>query len=253
MTEGNGPPQTRVFTLVESLDEQWIKLPLPIMQQCGPAVQTVGGLLKITSRETFVTVDVIAEQARLPVATVRKHLKILHDAGWIQNLGRQRTRAGILRRTATIKLRSDCCQLPYGALPWWACGTPKLKWSSQALFSVLMSQLMGLKAASDRNSLSGCLELEDYLVDCSMAAQFRWGIPRLMEYTGLSRPSCVSAKRELQKHGIIFVECDDWQSPHSITLNTDLSVTIKPHSPGRVTIHLRDSRMLSPSQNLVNT
>lgn len=92
--------QPEYIRLVDSLAEgQWIKLPLAVMKDVGPAVQTLGGLLRVTNKETYIETATIAGHARLPVATVRKHLVTLDARGWIDNRGRQETRRGRLRRT----------------------------------------------------------------------------------------------------------------------------------------------------------
>ena len=94
------------ISLLDSLTTtaEWLKLPVAVMVRSGPAAQTLAGLLKVTNRETYTAVATIARKARLPVKTVRKHLKTLHDDGWIEHQGRRPTRRGFLRRTATIKV-----------------------------------------------------------------------------------------------------------------------------------------------------
>src|SRR5438045_296783 len=99
-----GSESPRQFGLIESLDREWLKLPTAIMNDVGPATQTLAGLLKIASRETFVETAKIAHQARVPLKTARKHLQTLADKGWITNAGRGRTRRGAARRTCTIRL-----------------------------------------------------------------------------------------------------------------------------------------------------
>ena len=56
-TDGHGRQH---ISLLESLDGEWIKLPLAVMQDVGPAVQTLGGVLKVTNKETYVAVVEIA-------------------------------------------------------------------------------------------------------------------------------------------------------------------------------------------------
>ena len=53
-------PSPKYVSLVDSLSSEWLKLPLVIMQDVGPAVKTLGGLLNITNRETFSPVEEIA-------------------------------------------------------------------------------------------------------------------------------------------------------------------------------------------------
>ena len=86
-------PSPKYVSLVDSLSSEWLKLPLVIMQDVGPAVQTLGGLLNITNRETFSPVEEIARRSRLPFNTTKKHLVTLNAAGWIHNAGRGHTKA----------------------------------------------------------------------------------------------------------------------------------------------------------------
>jgi DNA-binding MarR family transcriptional regulator len=145
------------ISLLESLNSEWLKLPLRIMQDVGPAAQTMGGILKLTNRETFSSVSDIAHKARVPIGTARKHLLTLDANGWIQNRGRQHTRRGAPRRTATIALTSKAktAATEYAVLPWWTCCSirkvGKLPWSAKAVLSVVMARLMSLKAVVERD------------------------------------------------------------------------------------------------------
>lgn len=58
------------ISLEEMLDQQWLRLPHAAMVEAGPASQTLGGLLEITNRETFVTTAAIAAAARVPCREV---------------------------------------------------------------------------------------------------------------------------------------------------------------------------------------
>ena len=98
------PEPQEEISLLDSLEGEWIKLLVAPMQDVGPAAQTLGGLLKITSSQTFRPVSDIAVAARVPARTVEKHLVTLHNAGWIINKKRQPLKNGWLRRTATIAL-----------------------------------------------------------------------------------------------------------------------------------------------------
>ena len=144
-SEGHG----HQITLLDSLEGNWLKLPEAIMRDCGSATQTLGGLLAITNRETFVSQSRIAAGAHLPISTVRKHLVRLHDSGWIENGGRERIRGGALRRTATIRITKKGREnlKPYGFLPIWACHSGQLRWSARAVLSVWMARLCSLKSA----------------------------------------------------------------------------------------------------------
>ena len=151
-------PPVRHISLIDSLAEEWLKLPFAVMRDVGPAAQTLGGLLKHTNKETFVTAKDIASKARLPLSTVRKHLVTLDEHGWIENAGRERTRTGRARRTCTIKITQKTRDMmePYACLPWWACcnisKVGRLPWSSKAVLSVVMARLMSLKAAAIESS-----------------------------------------------------------------------------------------------------
>ena len=57
----------RHISLIDSLADGWLKLPFAVMRDVGPATQTLGGLLKHTNKETFVTAKDIAGKARRPL------------------------------------------------------------------------------------------------------------------------------------------------------------------------------------------
>ena len=199
--------------LLDSLDGEWIKLPFAIMADVGPAVQTLGGLLKITIKETFVATADISTAARVPLGTARKHLVTLDARGWIENQGRQKTRSGRVRRTATLKISKQTRDKlePYGILPWWACcqirKVGKLPWSAKAVLSIVMARLCSLKAAVETGQGAG-LDEDDLVGSIeSMGSEdrFRFSLDHLAQHTGLTRESVVAAKRWLHKVGII-----DW-------------------------------------------
>jgi len=240
---------TERLSLLDSLnrDGRWIKLPFLAMQEVGPAAQTLGGLLAITKRETFTSVASIAEHARLPVGTVRKHLITLDYCGWIRHKGRGLTRAGYLRRTATIAIRKraiNAARDSYGVLPWWACCSirrfRRLPWSTRAVLSVIMARLMTLKAAAEEQDGHG-LEADDIIGSIDNMGgddRFRFGLKSLAGQTGLSRDSIISAKRWLDRAGIVRWRGQD-PSP-GVTTPTDLLVpnwgflvVVTPASPGR--------------------
>jgi len=219
-TPKNDGPQE--ISLLESLDGEWIKLPLEVMRDIGPAAQTLGGILKMTSRETFSAAADIALKARLPLATVRKHLATLGTTGWINNKGRGHTPSGKPRRTATISITKKTLdaidgeanpdKLLYGFLPWWACCSVhkvgKLQWSAKAVLAVIMSRTMALKAAAQRDNED--ITEEDELI-CQFANmggddRFRISLRSLTTQTGLTHDSVTRAKRVLHRLGIL-----DWQ------------------------------------------
>lgn len=211
--------------LITSLRAPWIKVPYSVMRDVGPAVQTLGGLLRITTKQTFVPLSAIATSARLPLATARKHIATLDAQGWVANSGRQRTPRGAPRRTCTLcvtKKTRDAIDrkqehpdepLLWGVLPWWACcagGTVEMPWSARALLSVVMAKLMSLRAVVDREDGKADLTSEDYWESFenlgSLDARFSFTLNDLSSLTGLSRHSIIEAKRLLHRKKII-----NWQ------------------------------------------
>ncbi len=224
------PPAVKRYTLLDSLDPaaEKLKLPLPIMRDVGPAVQTLGGLLRMTNRETYCPVADIARSARVPVATCRKHLATLTDNGWIKNQGRQHTRRGAPRRTSTIivtKQTTDALE-PYGLLPWWACCSirrvGRLPWCARAVLSVVLARLAALKSAVERQD--GCgLDADDLEVSIEAMGgdeRFRFGLDWLTAQTGLTRESVISAKRWLNHRSGILDWMGDWTRP-GVATTTD--------------------------------
>ena len=204
------PPPRDEISLLASLNGEWIKLPLLVMRDVGPAAQTLGGILKITNRETFVSAGKLAHRARLPVATVRKHLATLRNKGWVDNVGRCDTRAGRARRTCTLRLatktKSAMCE--YSILPWWACcaitRVGRLPWSAKALVSVIMARLAALKkAVEDQEGETDDDEFWGSLDNMGGEDRFRFSLDRLQADTALHRESIVDAKRRLADLGIV--------------------------------------------------
>jgi len=241
--------QPEYISLVDSLTREWIKLPLAVMQDCGPAAQTLGGLLKVTDKETFIETATIADRARLPVATVRKHLVTLDARGWIHNRGRQETRRGRLRRTATIALTAKARDnlKPYAPLPWWACcsikGYGKLSWAAKAVLSVVMGRLMSLKGAVEQQDGHGC-DSEDVfgsIANMGEEDRFRFSLDYLEKQTGLGRTAIVDAKCKLARMQIVAWRryCDDNGGDLTNVLypNEAFYVVETPAGPGRVYLH----------------
>ena len=188
------PEFPQQISLLDSLDGgEWIKLLVTAMQECGPAAQTLGGFLKVTMRETYSPVEEIASKARLPVATVRKHLVALDKAGWLRNAGRQPTRRGYPRRTATIRVTERTRKaldtgisldgkrdLIYGILPWWACCTGKVKmpWCCKAILSIVMARLASLRASVDQQDGCGLTidDLEGSIENLGGEDRFKFGL-----------------------------------------------------------------------------
>lgn len=230
------------ITLIDSLDGEWLKLPLEVMRSCGPAVQTLGGLLKITNKDTFVKVAEIARRARVPRRTAQKHLKTLAADEWIVNRGRRKTRAGRPRRTATIQVtkKTRDSMEPWGFLPWWACCRVRrfgrLQWSARAVLSVIMAKLCSLKSvATDQG-----LELDYWHLVCHPAERFSYSLSRLEGETGLHRESIVSAKRELERAGIIECGCNgDGLTTDTLDPNWDFAAVITPGKNGGCYVDFR--------------
>jgi hypothetical protein len=188
--------------ILASLDRgEWLKLPIASLPLAGPAVQTLAAILKKTSRETFLPVEEVAEVARLPVTTCRKHIKKLAkmEQGWINNVGRQSTRSGIPRRTCTIKITTKTTAAlssnGYLPLPFWACGdvagTGELPWSAKALIAIVMGRAMSIIGQS-RNHAA--------LADVK---RFAFSLAYLERMTGLKHQTLASAKDLLNDRGII--------------------------------------------------
>jgi hypothetical protein len=226
------------ISLLESLNGEWIKLPLEIMQDVGPAVQTLGGLLKVTNKETYSAVADIAAKARLPLGTVRKHLHTLDANGWVNHRGREKTRRGWLRRTATIALTKQTRDMiePYAVLPWWACCSTrkagKLPWSAKAVVAVVLGRLMSLKAgAQDDEELIGAID------NMGGENRFQFSLDWLEGKTGLTRHSLVKAKRRLHKLGIVRWSGgpreDGGSATHLLVPNWDFRVIDTPAGPGK--------------------
>jgi hypothetical protein len=243
------------------------------MQDVGPAVQTLGGLLKITDRETYVAISEIALKARVPERTAKNHLTTLDNRGWIQHCGRQHTRRGFLRRTATIKITKQTKDRmePYGLLPWWACcsvsyqanvrvGRSKsyrpgivvgrLPWCCKAVLLVVMARLCSLKAAVQQQDEVGDQTLvcewqddfRDRLDNMGGDDRFRFSLDWLTERTGLHRESVIQAKRLLNHRFGILKWVGTKPTPgvntesHLLVPNWEFRVVVKPAGEGRCTL-----------------
>ena len=202
----------RDTSLLDSLHRAvWIKLPFEVMRDCGRAVQTLGGILAVSTGETFVNQTEIARHAGMPLGTLRRHLKTLADRGWIIHHGRQRTSRGILRRTATLTVTKKTreCRF-YGALPGWACGDLKLPWCACAVLSVWFANLMKLNAA--KNKTSYYHDTLEVFIEEAGADKFHFPLTLLERETGLARHSVIKAKRCLAETGIILLSTNGSES-----------------------------------------
>jgi hypothetical protein len=196
------------YDLLQSLERfSWLKLPHDCMRECGPAAQTLGALLRISTRETFVTNSTIAETADLPVSTVKKHVAKLAEAGWIANRGRQRTAGGALRRTATrcATSRADRCER-FGVLPVWLSLLP-LRWSDRAVFSLVMGRALSVSRGVNKTEAAAEIESIEDLHYGGYEDRFHFSLSQIQQQTGLGRHPIVEAKRSLRTRGLI-----DWYS-----------------------------------------
>ncbi len=234
----------RQLTLLNALDEEWFKLLTAAMREVGPAAQTLAGLLKLTSKETFVSAARIAGYARLPVKTVRNQLDVLVDHGWITNAGRQRTRAGAPRRTCTIRItkKTHDAGSDFGVLPWWACCVPgkggRLSWSAKAVLSVVLARLMAVrKAALENGCDDDAKELWDELANMGDDGRWRFKLDTLTYTTGLTRESVVAAKKELSARKMIVwgggKREDGGNGVDSLSPNPAFVTKIRPAKEGR--------------------
>ena len=232
------------ISLLHSLNGEWLKLPFAAMRDIGPAAQTLGGILAITSTETFSAASRIAERSRLPLPTVRRHLSTLSQRGWLDNLGRGHTRQGAPRRTCTHRLscRTKESLDPYGILPWWACGSiqphGEAPWCAKAVLSVIMSRLCVLKHTAEQ---MGRYDLREALEDIGGDERFRWSLRNLEDATGLARDSIVAAKQWLARARIIrwsgVKTAKGCHAKDVLSPNWMFRVTAKPASRGMVTLH----------------
>jgi len=245
-TLADAPPREEI-SLFGSLKQGWIKLPRSIVQNVGPAAQTLGGILNISKRETFVAAGKIAKEARVKVSTCRKHLVTLNGKGWIENAGRERTRSGIPRRTCTIKVttKTKAALNEYGILPWWVCCYIKsvgcLPWSAKALLSIIMARLAALrKTVEDQEGETNDDDFWGSLDNMGGEDRFRFSLHCLEHVTGLHRESIVDAKRRLASLKIVhWFDGDD--RGQLLVPNTRFRVVVTPASEkGRVFLEFKE-------------
>jgi hypothetical protein len=204
--------------LFQLCEGTWLKLPVDLMSKAGQAAQTFGGLLQITSGETFVKESTIAAHARLPLRTAKSHLKKLTSGKWLDNMGRQPGPSGRARRTCTFCLtpkarealkRKQPGELTFGVLPLWAChGGLDLPWGGKAVLSILMARLMSLKKIIDEADGAADMDPSDYwgsiaIMDTVERPRFQFSVRELGRLTGLGVASVVAAKKRLADAGIV--------------------------------------------------
>jgi len=242
------------ISLIQSLEGEWLKLPVAIMIDAGPAVQTFAGFLRITNSEAYVAVEKIARSARLPIGTVRRHLVTLHKHGWITNEGRGHTRTGRPRRTCTIRItnKAKSALADYAILPWWSCNWKQ--WSAKALLAAVMSRLAATKKAiASEVSLDKDDDPEDfwlYLSGLEQEHRFRFSIEALHKATGLWRQALVSAKQLLQRWRVIELigrqNDDGGDAADLIVPNWAFRVVVTPKTESKCTTHFKVLKGWSP-------
>lgn len=210
------PEAVQRISLLDALDGEWIKLPTQAMLECGAAAQTLGGLLRITNRETYASTQKIAAEAGEALSTTRRHLLQLEEAGFIKNVGRKG------RRTPTIRVLQKALDAgqDYGVLPWWAPvrirtlsrgrsgarGGGRMPWGARAVLSVVLTRLATLRKIIDEKDGQCDLDAEDVwgsLEHLGGDAKFRFSIAYLRGQTGLWEQSIIEAKHWLVRHGLI--------------------------------------------------
>lgn len=226
-------PETTRITLLESLSQELLHLSFAAMREVGPAAQSLAGVLRMTKKETFAPVSDIAAKARLPLKTVRNHLVVLDNAGWIVNAGRGHTRAGLPRRTCTIRvaqkardafLQADPLKKEptYGLLPWWATAkfqrvnrknlsAKNLPWSARALLSVLLGKLAALKSAYEPGVGKSEIDEEEFwghAANYFSEFHHEFSLTKLQALTGLSKHAIIDGKNHLEDWGFITKRYD---------------------------------------------
>ncbi len=240
--------QERCITLLDSIERGagWMKLPHDTMRESGPASQTLGGVLRLTNRETFASLETIARAARLQKRTVQRHLAKLDGGGWIRHKGREKTRSGWLRRTATIQVTAKAtaaAETAYGVLPWWACCNirrhGRFTWAARAVLSIVLGRLMSLRAGIEEQDGHGLDECDVWGSIANMGCEdrFRFSLESLQRQTGLTRQAAVDAKRQLSKAKIVkwtgAAERSGSQEADVLYPNEDFQVREIPASQGR--------------------
>ena len=213
-------PQEAVQTvsLIDTLDGEWFKLPTRAMVECGPAAQCLGGLLKITNKETYTSAKKIAAAVREPLSTTRRHLQELDAKGYIRNLGRNG------RRTCTVRVlqKARDAARDYGLLPWWAAANirtlarkgsgarsgGRLPWGSKAVLSIVLTRLATMRRVVHEANGKADLDSDDLwgsIANLGGDERFRFSLAYLHEQTGLRKGAIIEAKRWLNTYGLI-----DW-------------------------------------------
>lgn len=175
------------------------------MKKSGVAVQTFAGLLKVSKYSTFCPIEDISGVAGVPLRTAKRHLETLCQDGWLFNSGR------VKRRTCTwvINPASRLSLKKFGALPinFASEGT----WCFRAVLSVYFAQLMKLNKVL-LNDPSVFVEdgFQDALESIGGRERLLLTLDQLQEATGLSRPSVVAGRKQVESLGIFSEDFDLW-------------------------------------------
>lgn len=162
--------------------------------QVGPAAQTLAAMRRLAHKDgkTFASKRVIADVACLPVRTVKRHLRELDAANWIENVGRKG------RRTPTYLVRADMINQTnakkYAILPRWAAKMLP-KWSERAVFACIVSR-DSLSEAIGNGATGG----EDNF------GRLQYPVKTLALDSGLSPRAIDQAKVSLAAQGIIEID-----------------------------------------------
>ena len=164
MVQAQGPPALAepTATLAQRLRDVtgYLVLSRAAMREAGAAAQTLGAFYRLAVKAQFIVfhrVVLIADIAGLPSRTVRHHIELLVGQGWLDNLGRQKTRSGWVRRTVSYRLSQKARRLkrPYAALPGWL-GNFTTQSSVRFVYAILLSEhcRAGADGLTQRNIMS---------------------------------------------------------------------------------------------------
>lgn len=197
-------------------NQNYIKLPVRAMRDCGPAAETLGAMLRyVTDKETFTSAKKIAEALRLPLTTYRRHANQLASNGYLKNVGRENG-----RRSATIRILKKArtaADTEWGVLPSWARrnirtvyerftgkrNTGQIPWSAKAVLSIVMARLAGLRSVVNPECWVDGEELWAGVEYLGGHNKFQFSLPALTSQTGLHRESIIEGKNWLREHGLV--------------------------------------------------
>lgn len=142
---------------------------LPLSEQAmhyvGSAAQTLGALYLVVNSETrttFRSVPNLVPYACIPARTIRGHLDVLEERGWVINHGRERPASNRKpRRSCTLELSKEAMEMkrPYYPMPLWLNGDT-VTWAEKATYAVILARRCLIEhieeegCAEDREGLS---------------------------------------------------------------------------------------------------